>query len=638
MDVMEVWNLELPALPERSRFYHLEPIGVGTPYTEGLTSYIIRLAEAHCVTPKALVVRELFPLLGRLTLLEQNPRIHHEWRGDATTINGTNAYAEDWVRALESLTFRSDLSFLTMLTWSGVIVRWGLLRGTQAWCPECFSEWRSNKNCFYSPLLWSLKEVTVCPRHLVRLSTHCPHEDCLRPIPFLCRCPSLGYCPYCRRSLDSVPVSLGVKNKAIAYGNDLEKQCWMANAIGELIEAAPSLSVRPLREKLASSISQCSNQLAEGCLSLLERRLGLNRGIIPFWQRQDSLPQLKSLLELSYRLGITPRLLLIEAVEDYSKITSLKPSKRCSRKPIGADELRKVLEACLLEEPPPSLKEVTTRLGYSQEGYLYKRFSELYRSINARYASVQKSMQSRTIKRRSKIALDELREYLQEVLMSDEMPLPSISEISKRLGYRSNVKSISRRAPDLCAAIAEKRRQQLNDRPLRQVLEAALVSNEYPPPTISEIAERLSCSIEKLYHLYPKFCHALEERHRSVFDSDTIRKELEAALANPSFPPPSFRDVARGIGLNESRLRLHFPELCAQISRRYQAFRKNSGMARRKHIQDKVKSAVIQLSVEGYYPSITKVRQLLQGEKYSVIDVTKAWRGALREFHPDEEE
>lgn len=30
--------------------YNLEPIGIGTPYVEGLTSYIVRLADAHCVT------------------------------------------------------------------------------------------------------------------------------------------------------------------------------------------------------------------------------------------------------------------------------------------------------------------------------------------------------------------------------------------------------------------------------------------------------------------------------------------------------------------------------------------------------------------------------------------------------------
>lgn len=35
------------SLPSRSRLYRLAPIGLGTAYVESLTSYIIRLAEAH---------------------------------------------------------------------------------------------------------------------------------------------------------------------------------------------------------------------------------------------------------------------------------------------------------------------------------------------------------------------------------------------------------------------------------------------------------------------------------------------------------------------------------------------------------------------------------------------------------------
>ena len=33
----------------------LPPIGLGTGYVEGLTSYICRLAEAHCVSPTNLL-------------------------------------------------------------------------------------------------------------------------------------------------------------------------------------------------------------------------------------------------------------------------------------------------------------------------------------------------------------------------------------------------------------------------------------------------------------------------------------------------------------------------------------------------------------------------------------------------------
>jgi AraC-like DNA-binding protein len=634
---IEVWNLELPALPERSRYYHLKPIGVGTPYAESLTSYITRLAEAHCVSPKALVICELLPMFGRPALSEHNPSIHNVWKRDAMTINGTSPYAGEWVRALERLTCRSDLSLLTMLTWSDVIDPRGLLRATQAWCPDCISEWRRNNSCLYYPLLWSLKAVTVCPRHHAPLSTYCRHEDCSRPLPLLSLHSRLGYCPYCGQWLGIDPGSLRGKDEEKTSGDDLARQCWIANAIGELIEAAPSLPAPPRREKLASSISQCSDQLADGSFVLLGRRLGINNGCLYLWQRGNTTLYFKSLIRLCWGLGISPRLLLIEAVEDYSKITSIKLVKRSQRKHIGDDELRKVLEACFLEEPPPSLKEVAARLGYSKVSTLYRRSSELCSAIKARYENEHKSTRPRRAKARTKLALDVLRENLQEILMSDETPFPSIREIAKRLGYRSDG-PIFRRAPDLCVAIAKKRREQRNDQPLRQALEAALVSDEYPPPSIREIAERLSCSLERLYNLYPQICHAIVKRHQSVFDTDALRRELEAALAETSLPPPSFRYVAKRVGFSETRLRRHFPELCSQISLKYLTFKKNSGIATKQHIRDEVKSVVIQLSIEGCYPSLRKVRQLLLGKKLAFVDVTRAWREAFRELHIGEEE
>jgi len=55
----EIWNLKIPEIPPRARLYPLEPVGKGTPFVEGLTSYILRLADAHTVPVGALVRHEL---------------------------------------------------------------------------------------------------------------------------------------------------------------------------------------------------------------------------------------------------------------------------------------------------------------------------------------------------------------------------------------------------------------------------------------------------------------------------------------------------------------------------------------------------------------------------------------------------
>jgi len=69
LSVLDLWDLSRPALPPRSRLYHLEPIGIGTPYVESLTGYVARLAQAHRVDVRKLIVVEILPLMGRPHLL-----------------------------------------------------------------------------------------------------------------------------------------------------------------------------------------------------------------------------------------------------------------------------------------------------------------------------------------------------------------------------------------------------------------------------------------------------------------------------------------------------------------------------------------------------------------------------------------
>nr|WP_236116925.1 TniQ family protein [Hassalia byssoidea] len=54
--------LQKSPIPPRSRLYNLEPIGIGTPYVESLTGYVIRLAEQHCITTRQLLLNEIAPL------------------------------------------------------------------------------------------------------------------------------------------------------------------------------------------------------------------------------------------------------------------------------------------------------------------------------------------------------------------------------------------------------------------------------------------------------------------------------------------------------------------------------------------------------------------------------------------------
>jgi hypothetical protein len=98
------WDLELPASPPRSRLYSLEPIGIGTPGTESLTSYVSRLAEAHSVRVRELMVGELLPFLGRSHLADacNSNLLTAFWRNETRALNGTRTLARTWCRRWRS--------------------------------------------------------------------------------------------------------------------------------------------------------------------------------------------------------------------------------------------------------------------------------------------------------------------------------------------------------------------------------------------------------------------------------------------------------------------------------------------------------------------------------------------------------
>jgi hypothetical protein len=54
-----MWILDGSAdLPERSEFYPLAPIGVGTAQVESLTGYVARLAQSHVLSVGDMIGRE----------------------------------------------------------------------------------------------------------------------------------------------------------------------------------------------------------------------------------------------------------------------------------------------------------------------------------------------------------------------------------------------------------------------------------------------------------------------------------------------------------------------------------------------------------------------------------------------------
>ncbi|MDP9201986.1 MAG: TniQ family protein [Gemmatimonadota bacterium] len=391
----ELWDeraVMRPALPPRSRLFHLEPIGVGTAQVESLTGYIARLAEAHGVETSKLVTREILPLLGRANLLDSrgHGRIGF-WQTLTPGINGTQALARGTVAALETLTRRSDLRNLTMGTWAEVAPSAGLLHRTAAWCPMCYEEWQQTGQIVYEPLLWAVEVVMVCPQHKCRLQRVCPHPDCRRARPVLGRRSRPGRCPRCERWLGRAP---GAEPTEMDVWSELEwrKHAWVAAVVGELLVPSAHLVVPPRREQVGQALDRCREQVTGGNFSAWARTLGLDRVRLLQWHNGSHLPSLEMLVWLCHHLGTTPLRFLTDAALVVAPVVPIhsgwsEPPRRPTTppRPFDVADTRRALEAVLAvaEQPPPSLAQVAQRLGRPATS-LQHRLPELCRAISVR--------------------------------------------------------------------------------------------------------------------------------------------------------------------------------------------------------------------------------------------------------------
>ncbi len=389
------------SVPPRSRLYNLEPIGIGTGSVECLTSYVSRLAAAHCLSPAVLLGRTFAPLMGKKYWLQGGARpgtrgsaLGNSFSEHAKAINGIGTIARDWVTALENLTLRNDIRFLTMLPWAEVFTQRNLLRSSRAWCPTCYQDRLANNQVIYEPLLWTFRDVEVCVKHQRRLSTQCQH--CGRKLAWLARCGQPGYCSKCGEWLGT---------RLYQYSTDmviplleLEWQTWVAQNLEELISAATYLSPPP-KERMAKALSVCINQAFEGIMNRFACLIGKRKTTVWGWQREKAQIPIDDLLRICRRFGLSlvdflyaeSLVLNIELIPPMASASGVKATRRSPR-PLERNTTERALRTILNEQPPLPMKTVATRLNLNKR-LLYKHFPELCKSISATHKEHQRVYQ-----------------------------------------------------------------------------------------------------------------------------------------------------------------------------------------------------------------------------------------------------
>ncbi len=449
----ESWDLAMPASVQSSRLYSLKPCGIGTSLVESLTGYIARLAEAHCVSVGILYTKEIAPILGKGSIFSF--RLAEKAGYPTHAINGFGITATGFVRAMEMLTKRADLRYLTLLPWSDALPR-GLQRRARAWCPNCLRQWRDAGQTVYEPLLWRISAVTVCPSHRQPLCQVCPH--CQFQIGPLDTRTRPGYCSRCSRWL--APVAEESSACQPLPENDLAWSLWVATAAGEVLAAAPGLSSPPTKKAVTQSIISCMDQLANGDASAFAQLLGVGKHAVWNWQAGKTLPQFPLILEMCYGLGSSlPDFLsglcvvsgrkIMDRFSNRNDTQNQHKSYRSRGQRIKSVEIEQALQAALRENPPPSMREVIKRLNHSSNT-IHRHFPTLCQAIVERFAdygkiraAVRKEVARAEVKvlayelhaRGIKITRDNLRPLLTS---SDYWNLPegraALEEVRRELG------------------------------------------------------------------------------------------------------------------------------------------------------------------------------------------------------------
>ena len=391
-----LWE-EMPyVLPPHSRLYDLIPCGIGTPYVESLTSYVMRLAEAHSVSLRDLLIHELAPQL--------RPLVHQEtghlkagavsrFLRQSVALNGLRVTAKQLAEAMNMLTGRGDLQMLTFLPWADAISVKKLLRRTKAWCPFCLESWRETSQPCYEPLLWSVECLSMCPLHSEPFSTCCPFCACASA-PLTSRSQP-GYCSWCHRWLGQ-PFE-GRANRGSYFVDDPWKiQRWIASQVGEVLAAVPSFSQPLHREDALAVLSTFVHRELEGRLTRAARSLSLTDPILRQWLYGNHVPQLRNLLQACCALGISLLSLLLgtaDAFPQAGKRTWQLPPSEPLRKPFrefDAEIIHHALQQAWEDSsiPPLSVNQIAQQLRYRPH-QLTQLFPELCQAISSRYSRYQ---------------------------------------------------------------------------------------------------------------------------------------------------------------------------------------------------------------------------------------------------------
>nr|WP_318281114.1 TniQ family protein [Paenibacillus bovis] len=349
---MKFDNLFLDKLkiPPRSTLYNLEPIGLGTPYAESLTSYISRLSQSHNLKVTTLVCKTFTTLVNK-EYIEQAFQTGG-FGSSIRYINGNSPVSLEYVSALEELTTRKDLLYLTMNSWSGLFSK-NVIGDTRKWCPICLEELKSNGKEVYEPLIWYIKGIDTCDRHQVKLEDKC--TNCGKKLQFLHNNLIVGHCQYCS-------VWLGRDNQKNST-NLSEYEIFLFNTFKPLIENALGLQYIPTKWKIGHVLNKVMKENNFISVTQFAKYFDIHQTMLSNWINNKAKPSIESMFKISNKLNLSIYELFY-CNQNWSNI-NIQGKKSFKRSLLSVKEIENELRKAINDKRNISLHKLSNEKNFS---------------------------------------------------------------------------------------------------------------------------------------------------------------------------------------------------------------------------------------------------------------------------------
>lgn len=335
---------------------------------EGMLSWTVRLAQAHCVGPRTMLRQ----------LLSSHAQYREIWSGstfferDSGTVNGLGSYARMMVDLFSEA--HASAEVMTLLPLAHLLPRngEGLLVKRPRWCPACLCEQVRAQQPIHFPLAWSLEYYRVCHVHRTVMSEHCPacgaQQDLLPCYPSLVHCTTCG---------EPLLAALGEQDRR-EEPEPTPFEAWCSLALMDLIAQRALLQTEGSLAQFRANISALVEKFSPNNRKGLCEAVGLQIYALNGWLNKNERPSLAVLLRLCHGVGLLPSgLFLPNAVARVGNTQPrMAPASQRHNKPLlgyrTRERIQKQLEVILADPSDHrGLAEVARQVGLTRHALKY---------------------------------------------------------------------------------------------------------------------------------------------------------------------------------------------------------------------------------------------------------------------------